>query len=276
MNRRSFLATTAAFGAASMFGMMPAHAAKIGKPGIQQYSIRRMMRENMEASFAKMAEIGYKEVELYNLMGKSASQVKKILDDNGLVSPSMHVDLHQLVGDNLKTEIENAHTLGEKYITLAWLAEEERKSLDQYKRHMEVFQKAGEACKAAGLQFVYHNHEFEFMPLEGVLPFELMMDQLSNDIMTAELDLHWIIDAGKDPLDYFAKYPGRFPMCHIKDRSNSGEMMNVGKGDIDFNAILAKSSQAGLKHFFVEHDNPVNEIEFMTDSYNAIKTFEIA
>lgn len=276
MNRRNFLATTAAFGAASMFGMMPAHAAKIGKPGIQQYSIRRMMRENMEASFAKMAEIGYKEVELYNLMGKSAADVKKILDDNGLTSPSMHVDIDQLRGDNLKQEIENAAVLGHKYITLAWLGEENRKSMDQYKGHAELFQKVGEECNKVGVRFAYHNHEFEFIEFDGVKPYDMLLEQLSDDIMLMEMDLHWIIAAGEDPFKYFTKYPGRFPMCHIKDRTNSGEMVNVGKGDIDFNAILAKSSQAGLKHFFVEHDNPVNEIEFMMDSYNAIKTFEIA
>ncbi|MCC3860354.1 TIM barrel protein [Pseudemcibacter aquimaris] len=275
MNRRNFLATTAAFGAVSLFGMTPANAAKITNPGIQQYGIRGMVRENMERSFEQLAALGYKEVELYRLLGKSASEVRTILDQTGLVSPSMHVILDQLIGDKLKTEIENAHTLGQQYITLAWLQPNERETLDQYKHHIEQFQKIGEECNKAGLKFAYHNHEFEFIEIDGVVPFEMMMDQLSSDVFASELDLYWLIDAGKDPLDYIAKYPGRFPMCHLKDRRNDGKMMNVGKGDVDFDAILSQASKAGLKHFFAEHDKADDEAVFMAESLTAIKSFEI-
>lgn len=280
MNRRNFMQTTAAFGAASMFNIggniMASAATPLNNIGIQLYSIRDMMSKNMEASLAKVAEIGFKEVEFFNYYDRSANDVKAMLDANGLMTPSIHVDIAQLRGDNLKREIEYANTLGQEYITLAWLGEENRKSMDQYKEHAALFQTVGEECNKAGLKFAYHNHEFEFIEFDGVKPYEMLLEQLSGDIMLMEMDLHWIIVANEDPFKYFAKYPGRFPMCHVKDRDMNGNMVNVGKGAIDFNAIFAKASQAGLKHFFVEHDEPTSEIEFMTDSFSASKSFVIS
>lgn len=278
MNRRNFLATTAAFGAASMMnfgGVLNASAAPIKNIGIQLYTIRNMMNADMEGSLAKVAEIGYREVEFFNYYERSAKDVKEMLVQNGLYSPSIHVDIDQLRGDALFKEIEYATTLDQKYITLAWLGEENRKSMDQYKAHAEVFQRAGEECNKAGLKFAYHNHEFEFVDFDGVRPYDMLLEQLSQDIMLMEMDLFWMAVAGEDPFKYFAKYPGRFPMCHIKDRAANGDMVNVGAGAIDFNGILAKASQAGIKHFFVEHDTPQDETEFMIESIKAAKGFEI-
>jgi sugar phosphate isomerase/epimerase len=279
MNRRNFLTTTAAFGAASMLnisGVLNATAAPIKNIGIQLYTIREMMKVDFEGSIAKVAEIGYNEVEFFNYFGQKANDVKSILDQNGLYSPSIHVDIDQLRGDALFKEIEYASTLDQEYITLAWLGEENRKSLDQYKAHAEVFQRAGEECNKAGLKFVYHNHEFEFIDFDGVRPYDMLLEQLSEDIMLMEMDLFWMAVAGEDPFKYFAKYPGRFPMCHIKDRAANGDMVYVGDGEIDFNGILAKSSQAGFKHFFVEHDTPENEIAMMQKSFMSAKGFEVS
>ena len=279
MNRRKFIKTTAAFSAASMLsmgGLTRAFAAPIGNVGIQLYTIRNMMAENMEASLAQVAEIGYKEVEFFNYYGRSARDVKAMIDQNGLVSPSIHVNIDQLRGDALKSTIEYAATMDQKYITLAWLGEENRKSMDQYKRNAELFQAVGEQCNKAGINFAYHNHEFEFKPFDGVKPYDMLLEQLSDDIMVMEMDLFWIIEAGHDPFEYFDKYPGRFHMCHVKDRREDGEMVYVGNGAIDFNAILAKASHAGLKHFFVEHDTPGDEVQMMITSYDTAKGFMIS
>ncbi|MDG1996387.1 MAG: sugar phosphate isomerase/epimerase [Emcibacteraceae bacterium] len=278
MNRRNFLATTAAFSAASMMnfgGVLNASAAPIKNIGIQLYTIREMMETDFEGSIAKVAEIGYKEVEFFNYFGRNAKDVKNIIDQNGLSSPSIHVDIDQLRGDALFKEIEYATTLDQKYITLAWLGEENRKTFDQYKAHAEVFQRAGEECNKAGLKFVYHNHEFEFIDFDGVRPYDMLLEQLSQDIMLMEMDFFWMAVAGEDPLAYFAKYPGRFPMCHIKDRAANGDMVYVGDGEIDFNSILAKASQAGIKHFFVEHDTPQNQMAMMQRSFESTKKFQI-
>jgi len=282
MNRRKFLKGTAGFGALGFTGMnsllsgCASNPMTIGDVGIQLYTIRNMMNVNMEASLAQVAEVGYKEVEFFNYYGRSAKNVKAMIDQNGLVSPSIHVDIDQLRGDALKETIEYAKTMEQKYITLAWLGEENRKSMDMYRQHAELFQTVGEECNKVGIKFAYHNHEFEFIPFDGVKPYDMLLEQLSDDIMVMEMDLFWIIEAGHDPFEYFEKYPGRFHMCHVKDRREDGKMVYVGNGAIDFNTIFAKASQAGLKHFFVEHDTPEDEVQMMIKSYDTAKGFIVS
>ena len=280
MNRRQLLKSSAGLGALTVIGSTGLLSAcaknikKIDNIGLQLYTIRNMMEADMEGSLAQVANLGYKEVEFFSYYGRSASNIKNMLNQNGLYSPSIHVDLHQLEGDNLFKEIEFAKTLGQEYITLAWLGEENRKSMDQYKSHAEVFQRAGEECNKAGLKFAYHNHEFEFFDFDGMRPYDMLLEQISQDIMLMEMDFFWMAVAGEEPHEYFAKYPGRFPMCHIKDRSINGDMAYVGEGVLDFNRILNKTNEAGLKHFFVEHDTPADELVMMKTSFqNAIMLF---
>lgn len=278
MNRRKLLKSGAGLGAFTLMGSSGLLSAcaegtkGIDNLGIQLYTIRNMMEADMEGSLAQVAQIGYKEVEFFNYYGRSVRDVKAMLDQNGLHSPSIHVDLNQVEGDSLFKEIEYAHIMEQDYITLAWLGEENRKSLDQYKSHAEIFQRAGEECNKAGLKFVYHNHEFEFVDFGGVKPYDMLLEQLSQDIMLMEMDFFWMSVAGEDPHKYFEKYPGRFPMCHIKDRNANGDMVYVGDGILDFNAILDKANVAGLKHFFVENDTPADEVEMMKTSFkNGVK-----
>ncbi len=278
MDRRKFLKSTAGMAALGVMASLVSgcdRGSPIRNIGIQLYTIRNMMAVDMEGSIEQVAELGYKEVEFFNYYGRTASDVKAMLANNGLVSPSIHVDIDQLRGDQLYREIEFATELGQKYITLAWLGPENRVSMDQYKQHAELFQTVGEECNKAGLKFVYHNHEFEFFEFDGVKPYDMLLEQLTSDIMLMEMDLFWMDVAGEAPSKYFDLYPGRFPMCHIKDRSAAGDMVYVGDGVIDFNAILAEASKAGLEHFFVEHDEPANEVDMMTKSIETSKGFVI-
>ncbi len=112
----------------------------------------------------------------------------------------------------------------------------------------------GESCREAGLRFGYHNHDFEFETIDGQIPFDVLLDETDPGLVDFELDLFWITKGGEDPLRYFERYPGRFTLCHVKDMAAGGEMVDVGAGGIDFAAIFARAEQAGLKHFFVEHD----------------------
>ena len=243
--------------------------------GIQLYTIRKMMAENMESSLARVAEVGYKEVEFFDYYGRKASEVKNMLDQNGLVSPSIHVDLVDLYSDNLKKLIDYSSELGQKYITLAWFQESDRQTLDQFKSYVELFHHVGAECQKAGITFAYHNHEFEFEAIDGVEPYDLFLENVPADLLAMEMDLYWITAAGRDPLAYFEKHPGRFHMCHIKDRSAAGDMVYVGDGVIDFNKFLAKASEAGIKHFFAEHDQPADEGQMMVTSYKSMKNYKI-
>lgn len=281
MNRRRFLSTAAGISAAGLAGMSgistgyAASGGNIKNIGIQLYTIRKMMAENMEASLARVAEVGYKEVEFFDYYGRKASDVKGMLNQNGLVSPSIHVDLAELYGDELKKLIDYSSELDQKYITLAWFQEADRQTLDQFKSYVDLFHHVGGECKKAGITFAYHNHEFEFQPIDGVEPYDLFLENVPTDLLTMEMDLYWITSAGRNPLEYFKKHPGRFHMCHIKDRSAAGEMVDVGDGILDFNKFLSKASDAGFEHFFAEHDQPADEEKMMVTSYNSMKNFKL-
>ena len=133
---------------------------------------------------------------------------------------------------------------------------------------IHAFNEVGAKIKDAGMQFAYHNHEFEFEAIDGTLPIDVLMGETDPELMAMELDLCWAFAAGADHVAFFEKYPGRTHLCHVKDYTHDGEMRDVGQGDIDFASIFAHADEAGLKHYIVEHDNPDDPIESIRNSYD--------
>lgn len=248
---------------------------RIKNIGLQLYTVRDMMAKSVEETLALTAQIGYKEVEVVQYFDKSPAEFKSILDSSGLTAPSLHVEVQQLRGDELKKLIENAHTVGHDYITMAWFKGADRETLDQIKGHVELFNHVGEECNKAGIKFAYHNHEFEFVAIDGVEPYDLFLSEVSEDLMVMEMDFYWMKVAGRDPFTYFDQYPERFHICHLKDMDDNGFFADVGKGTIDFNNILTRASDAGIKHFFAENDEPKDALEMIRGSYNEIQKFEL-
>src|SRR5712691_8081788 len=166
--------------------------------------------------------------------------------------------------------------IGHRYLVLAWIPAEERHTLDDYKRWAERLNRAGTEAKAAGLQFAYHNHDFEFAPLEGKLPYDALLAETDPKLVQLEVDLYWITKGGQDPLAYFARWPGRFPMVHVKDSAGPPDhrIVEVGAGKIDFKKIFAQSDQAGIKHYFVEHDEPADAFASIRASCEYLKRLE--
>lgn len=284
LNRRTFVKSAIAAGiVGSMTSPLSAFAAakninvmgKINDISVQLYTVRDLMRANVEKTIADVANIGYSQVEFAGYFDRSAAQIKNILDQNGLVAPSTHVELPLIQGDKLKTLIEYSNTVGHKYIIVPFLPPEDRETLDQYKRHTEYFNKAGEECKKAGINFAYHNHEFEFIEIDGVVPYDIMLDESDADLLAMQMDLHWAIAAGVKPVDYFKKYPGRFPLCHVKDMTEGGKMVDVGYGAIDFSEIFTHSELAGLEYYVVEHDAPQNSLQSITNSFKTLNNMKI-
>ena len=155
--------------------------------------------------------------------------------------------------------------MGQRYIGMPYRQENER-TLDHYKRLIDTLNSAGEACRGAGLKIAYHNHDFEFDTVEGVVPYDLLLTQTDPDFVDMELDLFWIAYACADPLAYIKDHAGRFSMLHVKDSSADRKMTAVGEGAIDFEAIFAHADSGGFKHYFVEHDNPIDAFESVTTS----------
>ena len=283
LNRRTFVKSIAAAGLAGMSGSFNALAAasninvmgKLNNISLQLYTVRSLMRENVEQTVADVAKIGYSQVEFAGYYDRSASEIKNMLDENGLTSPSTHVDLNMVQGDNLKALIEFSHTVGHKYLIVPFLQPEERETIDQYKKLTESFNRIGEECKKTGLKLAYHNHEFEFKAIDGVVPMDIMLNESDADLFNIQMDLYWAIDAGINPVGYFKRYPGRFPLCHVKDMTGDGRMVDVGSGAVDFAKIFAHSELAGLEHYVVEHDQPENPLESVTNSFKALRDMTV-
>src|SRR5207247_4413098 len=144
-------------------------------------------------------------------------EMRSYLDRYVLTAPSTHVDYAALSQDNFQRVIEASKVIGHKYIVNPWIEDSVRKQPDGFKRAAETFNRAGEASKKAGMQFAYHNHWFEYLPVNGKLPYDILLQESDPDLVKMEMDLCWITLGDQDPVKYFDRYQGRFPLVHVKD-----------------------------------------------------------
>ncbi|HEY5407189.1 MAG TPA: sugar phosphate isomerase/epimerase [Ginsengibacter sp.] len=286
--RRSFLKSASVLSAGLY--MYP-HPFKHKSPliGLQLYTVRDAMDKDPEGTLAKVAQIGYTSVEgatytgTEKFYGMSPAEFKKVLKQNDLVMLSSHYRLGEVKekGEIVKgtmlhdwdKAVDDAAELGLKYMICAWLAEEERGTLEHYKYVADQLNIAGERCKKSGIQLCYHNHNFEFEKQGDTYPYDILLGS-DNNLVKMEIDLYWIKKAGQDAIKLFHEHPGRFPLWHIKDMDNTPEQnfTEVGSGIIDFKEIFKYKDLAGMKYFFVEEDKcPGSPFDSITKSINYIK-----
>ena len=290
-SRRVFIKSASALSAA-VFVKGPLTAfASAPVIGLQLYTVRDAMGTDPLGTLQKVAQIGYNSIEnatytgSEKFYGMDAATYKKVLNENGLVAHSGHYRLgeEQDKGDDVKGTIlhdwqravDDASAVGLKYMVCAYLSTYERGDLDHYKKLADIFNKAGETCKKSGIQFCYHNHDFEFQVQNGVFPYDIILDKTDKNNVKMEVDLYWIKKAGQDPLALFQKHPGRFPLWHVKDMSKEADQSfaAVGTGIIDFKTIFQHKDQAGMKFFFVEQDKcPGSPFDSITQSYKFIRS----
>src|SRR6266571_1209784 len=192
---------------------------------------------------------------------------------HGLAAPAAHVSL---APNEWRAALDAAPVIGHRYLVVPWIAAEARRTLDDYKRMAQRFNQAATAARAAGIQFAYHNHDFEFVPMDGRLPYDVLLAETDPHLVQLEIDLYWITKGGQDPLTYFARWPGRVPLVHVKDSAGPPDhrMVDVGAGTIDWKRIFAQGEQAGIRHCFVEHDAPANAFASIRASYEYLKRLE--
>ncbi|MDJ1468045.1 TIM barrel protein [Cytophagaceae bacterium DM2B3-1] len=272
LNRRDFLKISGA-AALSAWAMPYAQATPIKNIGIQLYTLRDVIGKDTKNVLTQLAKDGYKELEAYGIdSGKffnlSGAEFKKIVTDLGMktigshASPDVKFDKDvkaglDAVAPNWKKAVETAKEGGLTYITCPWWKEEHRKSADDYKKSAAIINLLAEYAVKQGLKFTYHNHDFEFKKFGNTDFYDVLLAQTNPKAVNFEMDLYWVVAAGKNPDDYFTKYPGRFHQVHVKDMSKADKTKNteVGKGSIDFAKILKLAPKAGIKHFFVEQEN---------------------
>jgi len=276
MNRRIFLhrATCGAIVSLSTasFGVRGSSSAirKLKKIGLELYTVRRELEKDFAGTLEKVAALGFLEVEFAGYFNHPPQEIKTLLARYQLSAPSAHITTAAL-RDSLQETIEAAQAIGHEYLVCGYLPAEERRSLDDYKKLVELFNRAGERLKKAGIQFGYHNHDFEFVTVEGRLPYDIILAGTDPQMVKMEMDLYWITKGGQDPLKYFSAHPGRFPLVHVKDMDGTPRRFftEVGRGTIDFKKIFAAAQKAGVKHYFVEQDetpaSPFTSIKLSMD-----------
>lgn len=242
--------------------------------GLQLYTIRDAMAADALGSLKKISDMGYKNVELADysngkFYGYAPAEFKKIVNDLGMEIISSHtsVEAEGITAGSAKKMADDHAAMGVKYCVQPWVEEVDR-NIESYKRMIADWNQVGEIMKNVGIQFGYHNHNFEFANIDGVVPYyDIFMPEMDADLITMELDMYWATKAGQDPVEMFNKYPGRFQLFHFKDMARQSDpffdvvkddITSVGAGLIDFKRIYAAGETAGMKYMFVEDDNQGN------------------
>lgn len=288
---------------------MATQTKQLERIGVGLFTIPKLLDQDFEGTMKLLADIGYKEVELFGpypfstpeahegwrpiaaalgmeqtgYYGLTPQQVKDVLDENGLTSPSMHTDL-QTLRQRMPQLAEAAHLLGQHYVILPSIPERERSTLDDYRRFADEFNEIGASAVAEGIRFAYHNHGYGLSELEGQVPFQLILEQTDPALVDMQLDIYWNTAGGGDPLAYLHDYPGRFRLMHIKDMAQRvpvpDDMNNpqawmslfqhiadAGDGVLDLPAIIRQGLELGVKHFLLERDLAPNPQETLQKSY---------
>jgi len=273
-SRRSFLKETA-FASAGVFiipGLTRIHesAPKLKKVGVQLYSVRKEMMADAAGTLKKLGQIGYQEIESAqsekgNYYGLEPKEIKKLLKDQGMTLRSGHTHIDK----NWQKSIDEAAEAGQEYIICSVLPSPGQ-TVANYQKSADMFNRAGEQCKKSGIMFGYHNHESEYDTVDGKVLYDVLLDNTNPALVHMEMDLGWVIAAGKDPLAYFSKYPGRFPLWHLKDMSlTEKKSVEFGKGGVDIIGLMKQAKQAGMKYYFIEQEEyAVTAFDSLEYDYN--------
>lgn len=311
LTRRAFLATTPllAAGAPALAGLQAGARPLIDNVGVQLFTIPTMLERSFPNAMKLLAAIGYSEIETFGpydwsapvaqerwrvtaqslafkgsgYFGLTPPAVRRLFDDLGLKSPSMHTDLESL-RTRLGPMAEAAHVIGQRYVVLPAIPADERKDLDAYKRMADEFNQIGAKAASLGLRFGYHNHGYGLKAMNGVVPFELLVERTDPKTVFLQMDLYWVTAGGADPVQYLQRYKGRYYSVHIKDMASrqrfAGDggdsaqwialfpyIADAGQGVMDLPTILKAAKASGVEHYFVERDQSPSADETLRSSY---------
>jgi len=248
--------------------------------GAQLYTVRNVLPKKPQETLEALDKIGYREAEV---AGAGLDQIWPSLKKTRLKPVSIHLDFGLFVPEKasqLDAAIADAKKRGFEYVGYPYFPPNQRGGLDAIRRLADTLNKAGEKCRAAGLKLFYHNHCFEFEPMESTTPFQALLEHTDKNLVGLELDIFWVSVGGHDPVEILTKNPGRFPLMHLKNKAAGVPVQykestvprtafkEVGNGVLDIPAILRAASKAGVKHYFVEQDStPGDPVESMRQSY---------
>ena len=282
LSRRNFVVRSAALLPAAKV-LLGRNALTAANLGVQLYTVRNTIGANPAAILKAIQDIGYREVEAtYG----NLSQIWPALKETQLKPVSVHLDTALFFegGSKLDAAIADVKEKGFQFVVLPYIPPAQRGGLDVFKKLADTLNASGEKVKAAGMSLCYHNHAFEFEPMEGTTGFELLLKQTHKDLVSLEMDVFWVSVAGHDPVALLKKYGNRTALLHLKDKATGlatqynenvpkETFKEVGSGSIDFAAVLAAAKKASVKNYFVEQDQtPGDPIESLRSSYKFLSS----
>jgi sugar phosphate isomerase/epimerase len=284
MDRRRFLRAVGVALAATGARCTPSRLGTLGgrrrlrRVGIQLYSLRDQARQDLGRTLADIAATGYNDVELLGSMnnfGTPPARLREILDRNGLRAPSTHVSGNAL--DDLDRQLDDARTLGHEYVIVASLPIQGRATLDDYRRWADRLNEAGRRARGRGVWIGFHNHASDLAPVDGTVPYDLLVERTDPAVVRHQLDTGNTAMAGRNPLDYLARFGSRYWLFHIKDvpRLGATHDTELGKGVIDFRRLLASIDNIDQKFLFVEQETyPGDPLDSLRRDYAYITALD--
>ncbi|WP_158552663.1 sugar phosphate isomerase/epimerase family protein [Spirosoma telluris] len=271
LSRRNFLVATGALAA----GLPSLSVRPMGNYpiGVQLYTVREWMNQDPIGTLKQLASIGYTLLESYQgdkgiYFGLKPAEFTKIAHDLGMTLFASHFNL----GKTAETSITEAAEVGVKYMIVPY---NKLTDLETTKRAVDEYSRLGELCQKHGVQFGYHNHGYDFETFDGIVPYDLFLKQIDPKLMIMEMELYWFARMNVDPLTYIQKYPGRFPIWHVKDMDKQDRTANteVGRGSINYKRLFEHAKQAGLQYSIVEQDGHFHPSVWpsLTTSFGAAK-----
>jgi sugar phosphate isomerase/epimerase len=281
LDRRTFLASIGSATAAviadnRIVSVLPGALAarkRLDRLGIQLYTVRGPASTDLVGTLAKLAEIGYKEVEFAGYYNHTAAEIRSVLQQYGLTAPSAHIAITALENESQKT-FDDARAIGHDWLTVPSLPNGAHDTIDDWKRVAANFNAVAARVRAAGFRFAYHNHNTELKKIGHVLPLDVLIEETDPTLVSFEMDIYWVVNGGGDPLALLARHPGRIKMLHVKDSLGlpDDKMADVGAGTIDFKTIFARAN--GIEHYFVEHDHPADAFASAKASFQYLANLE--
>lgn len=303
MHRRAFLKSAGGAAAALATAAAlcrPDAAAGVQPVGLQLYTVIADLERDFEGTLRAVAAIGYREVETMGSFGRDSHEVRAMLDRCGLSSPSQHVtssEVYGIVQRNVRGQLPRADTLrqigalttsdklpglvdegiatakvlGQKNVVWADVLTPELQNPSALRRVAGALNRAGERCAKAGLVFGYHNHGDEFLPVDGHVPYEVILAETDPQTVKLEMDVYWVIWGKKDPVEYLQRYGARYRQMHLKDAKADGSFAPMGSGVIRFVPILEAARRAGVQHYYVEQNSPQDPLQAVRESFRYLR-----
>ena len=235
-------------------------AKKMKQFGLQLWTLRDDLPKDPKGVLKQVASFGYKKIESFEgpkgiFWGMTHKEFKSYMDELGMKIVATHCD----IGKDFEKKAAEAAEIGMKYLICPWKGPQ--KDIDAFKKFADEFNQKGEACKKNGIRFAYHNHDYSFTVLNGQMGQDVMMKNTDPSLVDFEMDMYWVVTAGQDIEAWLKKYPNRFRLCHVKDRTKNTEEKDascvLGQGSINYPKILKTARKAGIEYFIVEQEKYV-------------------